>query len=50
MGRIVGGFATSHVLFPSNGVEGRAARVFAGMMALRAAVETAGRARRGGDR
>ncbi len=39
MGRIVGGFATSHILFPSAGVEAPAQRVFAGMMALRAAVE-----------
>jgi aromatic ring-opening dioxygenase catalytic subunit (LigB family) len=36
MGRIIGGFATSHVLFPSTGVEAAAERVFAGMMALRA--------------
>lgn len=38
MGRIVGGFATSHVLFSPDGVEVQAERVFAGMMAIRAAV------------
>lgn len=38
MGRIVGGFATSHVLFPPRGVEQAAQRVFAGMMRIRAAI------------
>jgi hypothetical protein len=38
MGRIVGGFATSHVLFSPDGVEEQAERVFAGMMEIRAAV------------
>lgn len=35
MGRIVGGFATSHVLFKPDGVEEQAQRVFNGMMAIR---------------
>lgn len=35
MGRIVGGFATSHVLFPPRGVEAQAERVLAGMMEIR---------------
>jgi len=35
MGRIVGGFATSHVLFDPAGAEEQAERVFAGMMAIR---------------
>lgn len=35
MGRIVGGFATSHVLFDPAGTEEQAERVFAGMMAIR---------------
>jgi len=35
MGRIVGGFATSHVLFPPGGVEAKADRVIAGMLELR---------------
>lgn len=39
MGRIVGGFATSHVLFPPKGVEAQAECVFQGMMAMRAAVK-----------
>ncbi|MGH6992362.1 MAG: hypothetical protein ACRED8_00505 [Caulobacteraceae bacterium] len=39
MGRIVGAFATSHILFPSRGVETAAAEVFEGMMRLRAEVE-----------
>ncbi|HZZ89094.1 MAG TPA: hypothetical protein VFE13_12265 [Caulobacteraceae bacterium] len=38
MGRIVGGFATSHVLFPPAGVEAQAARVLDGMMRLRSEV------------
>lgn len=39
MGQIVGGFGTSHVLFPSRGVEEKAARVFDGMMDIRARVQ-----------
>ncbi|MDR3513382.1 MAG: hypothetical protein P4L73_17225 [Caulobacteraceae bacterium] len=35
MGRIVGGFATSHVLFPPAGVEAQAERVLQGMLAIR---------------
>jgi hypothetical protein len=35
MGRIVGGFATSHVLFPPAGVEAQADRVIAGMLEIR---------------
>jgi aromatic ring-opening dioxygenase catalytic subunit (LigB family) len=35
MGRIVGGFATSHVLFPPKGVEDQAERVLQGMLAIR---------------
>jgi hypothetical protein len=35
MGRIVGGFATSHVLFPPTDVEDQADRVIAGMLELR---------------
>lgn len=35
MGRIVGGFATSHVLFDPAGAEEQAERVFTGMMAIR---------------
>lgn len=35
MGRIVGGFATSHVLFDPAGAAEQAERVFAGMMAIR---------------
>jgi len=38
MGRIVGGFATSHVLFSPDGVEEQAERVFAGMMEIRAMI------------
>lgn len=38
MGQIVGGFATSHVLFPPNGVEVQAERVLAGLMEMRARV------------
>jgi hypothetical protein len=38
MGRIVGGFATSHVLFPPTGVEARAERILQGMLDLRARV------------
>jgi aromatic ring-opening dioxygenase catalytic subunit (LigB family) len=38
MGRIVGGFATSHVLFPPTGVEGQAERVLNGMLEIRARV------------
>ncbi len=39
MGSIVGGFATSHVLFPATDVAQQAARVLAGMMKIRAAVQ-----------
>jgi hypothetical protein len=39
MGRIVGGFATSHVLFPPAGVEDQAARVLDGMLEIRARVQ-----------
>jgi len=39
MGQIVGGFATSHVLFPPAGVEGQAGRVIRGMMDLRDRVQ-----------
>lgn len=35
MGRIAGGFATSHVLFPPAGVEAQAERVLQGMLAIR---------------
>lgn len=35
MGRIVGGFGMSHVLFPPNGVEPQAERVIAGMLDIR---------------
>ena len=35
MGRIVGGFATSHVLFPPTGVEAQAGRVLDGMLRIR---------------
>lgn len=35
MGQIVGGFGTSHVLFPPNQVEAKAARVIEGMMEMR---------------
>ena len=35
MGQIVGGFATSHVLFPPTGVEAQAERVLAGMLEMR---------------
>jgi aromatic ring-opening dioxygenase catalytic subunit (LigB family) len=38
MGQIVGGFATSHVLFPPTGVEAQAERVLAGMLEIRARV------------
>lgn len=38
MGRIVGGFATSHVLFSPDGVEAKAERVVAGLMAIRARI------------
>jgi len=38
LGSIVGGFATSHTLFPSRNVEAAAARVLDGMMRLRSAV------------
>jgi aromatic ring-opening dioxygenase catalytic subunit (LigB family) len=38
MGKIVGGFATSHVLFPPNGVEDQAERVLAGMLRIRAEI------------
>ena len=38
MGRIVGGFATSHILFPPEGVEAAAERVMAGMMQVRARI------------
>jgi aromatic ring-opening dioxygenase catalytic subunit (LigB family) len=38
MGRIVGGFATSHVLFPPNGVEAQAERVLDGMLEIRARI------------
>ena len=38
MGKIVGGFATSHVLFPPGGVEDKAARVLGGMMRMRAEI------------
>ena len=38
MGEIVGGFGTSHVLFPPKGVEMQAKRVMQGMMKLRAQV------------
>jgi aromatic ring-opening dioxygenase catalytic subunit (LigB family) len=39
VGKIVGGFATSHVLFPPNGVEAQAERVLDGMMDLRRRVQ-----------
>ncbi len=39
MGRIVGGFATSHVLFSPAGVEAQADRVFQGMLDLRRRVQ-----------
>ncbi len=35
MGQIVGGFAASHVLFPPNGVEAKAERVFEGLLEIR---------------
>lgn len=35
MGQIVGGFATSHVLFPPKGVEAQAERVLQGMLEMR---------------
>lgn len=35
MGRIVGGFASSHVLFSPDGADEQAARVFSGMMTIR---------------
>lgn len=38
MGRIVGGFATSHVLFAPTGVEDQAHRVFAGMLEIRSRI------------
>ncbi|HXQ10962.1 MAG TPA: hypothetical protein VN805_08195 [Caulobacteraceae bacterium] len=38
MGRIVGGFATSHVLFPPTGVEDKATRVIDGMLEMRARI------------
>jgi hypothetical protein len=38
MGRIVGGFATSHVLFPPAGVEAQAERVLGGMLEMRARI------------
>lgn len=38
MATIVGGFATSHVLFPPDEVEVQAETVFAGMMAIRARI------------
>jgi aromatic ring-opening dioxygenase catalytic subunit (LigB family) len=38
MGQIVGGFATSHVLFPPNGVEDKAERVIQGMLEMRARI------------
>lgn len=40
MGRIVGGFATSHVLFPPAGVEAQAERVMTGLLELRARIKT----------
>jgi hypothetical protein len=39
MGRIVGGFATSHILMPSGDAEAAASRVFEGMMAMREEVK-----------
>jgi hypothetical protein len=42
MGRIVGGFATSHVLFPPAGVEDQAERVLMGMLELRARLRALG--------
>jgi len=39
MGKIVGGFATSHILLPPKGAEAAANRVFEGMMAIRAEVK-----------
>lgn len=38
MGKVVGGFGTSHILFPPDGVEEQAERVFAGMMEIRARI------------
>ncbi len=38
MGRIVGGFGTSHILFPPDGVEEKAGRVLDGMMKIRTQV------------
>jgi hypothetical protein len=38
MGRIVGAFGTSHVLFPPTGVEAQAARVLDGMLEMRARI------------
>jgi len=38
VGKIVGGFGTSHVLFPPGGVEDKAARVLGGMMRMRAEI------------
>lgn len=42
MGRIIGGFATSHVLFPPTGVETQAERVIAGMLDLRSRLAALG--------
>ncbi len=42
MGQIVGGFATSHVLFPPTGVEEQAERVLQGMLEIRARVSALG--------
>ena len=38
MGQIVGGFATSHVLFPPAGVEAQAERVLQGMLEIRSRI------------
>lgn len=39
MGQIIAGFAASHVLFPPNGVEAQAERVFQGLMEIRRRVQ-----------
>jgi aromatic ring-opening dioxygenase catalytic subunit (LigB family) len=39
VGKVVGGFATSHVLFSPKGVEEAAERILAGMLAIRAQVQ-----------
>ena len=39
MGKIVGGFATSHILFPPDGVEQQADRVIDGFLAIREQVQ-----------